>query len=228
MGSRLRADPCPSYSRLCSPSVAAPPLPLQEPGCGKSRPGSPTLCLGFPRRPPCLRRGEPSQDGAVPAVCWPSPEVPSAAPAGPQPCWPGHHTHTSLHHAAADPGAVCSAQTPGALTKGPGLCCHSPTSPAPSLAELCDIGGRQQPEDRQTAPHWGAHGALLPQQPQFHCGPEQPHPGGLERSPHMCPWGHTVFQTPSLQSPPRAGRAPSAELGPLPPLTFTLPPPGAP
>lgn len=31
----------------------------------------------------------------------------------------------------------------------------------------------------------------------------------------MYPWGHTVFQTPSLQSPPRAGRARSAELGPL-------------
>lgn len=44
----------------------------------------------------------------------------------------------------------------------------------------------------------------------------------------MCPWGHTVFQTPSLQSPPRTGRAPSAELGPLPPLTFTLPPPPGP
>lgn len=189
---RLRADPCPSCSRPCSPAAllpCSPSPPLQEPGCGKSRPGIPTPCLGFPRRPPRLRGGELGQDGAVRAVRWPPPEVPSAAPAGPQPCRPGHHAHPSLHHAATGPGAVCSAQAPVALTKGRLACAGSrPRLPSskPGRAVTSEADSSLRTDRRATD---RCHGALLPWQPQFHCGPEQPHPGGLETSLAGAPGG---------------------------------------
>ncbi|XP_036788763.2 cytochrome P450 2W1 isoform X4 [Manis pentadactyla] len=90
-----------------APPVQPRPLPGRR-GALREAGGLPAfLC-----RPPCLYWGGPGPVGAVPAICWPSPEVPPAAPTWPQPCHPGYHAHPGLHHEATGPGPVCSAQEP--------------------------------------------------------------------------------------------------------------------
>lgn len=79
--------------------------PLSPPGAG----WAPTRCSDFSCRPPRLRWGEPGQDRALPAVCWPPPAVPPAAAAWPQPGRPGAAARPSLHHAATCPDLACRA-----------------------------------------------------------------------------------------------------------------------
>ncbi|XP_073070999.1 cytochrome P450 2W1 isoform X2 [Manis javanica] len=104
----------PSELRAPGQDTVGDPPPVQPwplPGCRGA------LCEagGLPAflcRPPCLYWGGPGPVGAVPAICRPSPEVPPAAPTWPQPRHPGYHAHPGLHHEAASPGPVCSAQEP--------------------------------------------------------------------------------------------------------------------